>query len=236
MIFRPKDDALNNLADIDDELSKIPPRDELEQMFQFSSRHNKRMDKLFAQAENKRKIRTFYRNAKNTAAVAAVVMAIAFGTLMTNKEIRTSILETAKSMEVNLTNFAAQETPVPETPKNEWNIQYVPAGFENCSVSDEGQGKELVYKNNSGESITFFYQPVEEISVEPADRIPPEIGGGLGRVYRSTKVNGVEYQYVLAQGDIQENEITWQQDGYQFVLSSKIDPNVLQEMAISVKK
>ena len=64
----------------------------------------------------------------------------------------------------------------------------------------------------------------------------PEIGGGLGRVYRSTKVNGVEYQYVLAQGDIQENEITWQQDNYQFVLSSKIDPNVLQEMAISVKK
>ena len=235
MIFRPKDDALNNLADIDDELSKIPPRDELEQMFQFSSRHNKRMDKLFAQAENKRKIRTFYRNAKNTAAVAAVVMVIALGTLMTNKEIRTSILETAKSMEVNLTNFAAQETPVPETPKNEWNIQYVPAGFENCSVSDEGQGKELVYKNNSGESITFFYQPVEEISVEPADRTPP-VAGGNAQIFRKVEKNGVEYRYVLAQGDIQENEITWQQDGYQFVLSSKIDPNVLQDMAISVKK
>lgn len=235
MIFRPKDDALNNLADIDDELSKIPPRDELEQMFQFSSRHNKRMDKLFAQAENKRKIQTFYRNAKNTAAVAAVVMVIALGTLMTNKEIRTSILETAKSMEVNLTNFAAQETPVPETPKNEWNIQYVPAGFENCSVSDEGQGKELVYKNNSGESITFFYQPVEEISVEPADRTPP-VAGGNAQILRKVEKNGVEYRYVLAQGDIQENEITWQQDGYQFVLSSKIDPNVLQDMAISVKK
>lgn len=235
MIFRPKDDAHNNFTDIDDELSKIPPRDELEQMFQFSSRHNKRMDKLFAQAENKRKIRTFYRNAKNTAAVAAVVMVIALGTLMTNKEIRTSILETAKSMEVNLTNFAAQETPVPETPKNEWNIQYVPAGFENCSVSDEGQGKELVYKNNSGESITFFYQPVEEISVEPADRIPP-VAGGNAQILRKVEKNGVEYRYVLAQGDIQENEITWQQDGYQFVLSSKIDPNVLQDMAISVKK
>lgn len=235
MIFRPKDDAHNNFTDIDDELSKIPPRDELEQMFQFSSRHNKRMDKLFAQAENKRKIQTFYRNAKNTAAVAAVVMAIAFGTLMTNNEIRTSILETAKSMEVNLTNFAAQETPVPETPKNEWNIQYVPAGFENCSVSDEGQGKELVYKNNSGESITFFYQPVEEISVEPADRTPP-VAGGNAQILRKVEKNGVEYRYVLAQGDIQENEITWQQDGYQFVLSSKIDPNVLQDMAISDKK
>lgn len=234
MIFRPKDDALNNLADIDDELSKIPPRDELEQMFQFSSRHNKRMDKLFAQAENKRKIQTFYRNAKNTAAVAAVVMVIALGTLMTNKEIRTSILETAKSMEVNLTNFAAQETPVPETPKNEWNIQYVPAGFENCSVSDEGQGKELVYKNNSGESITFFYQPVEEISVEPADRTPPSLQGGY--VFRKKEVNGVEYQYVIATDNQTNNEITWQQDNYQFVLSSKIDPNVLQEMAISVKK
>ena len=234
MIFRPKDDALNNLADIDDELSKIPPRDELEQMFQFSSRHNKRMDKLFAQAENKHKIRTFYRNAKNTAAVAAVVMVIALGTLMTNKEIRTSILETAKSMEVNLTNFAAQETPVPETPKNEWNIQYVPAGFENCSVSDEGQGKELVYKNNSGESITFFYQPVEEISVEPADRTPPSLQGGY--VFRKKEVNGVEYQYVIATDNQTNNEITWQQDNYQFVLSSKIDPNVLQEMAISVKK
>lgn len=234
MIFRPKDDAHNNFTDIDDELSKIPPRDELEQMFQFSSRHNKRMDKLFAQAENKRKIRTFYRNAKNTAAVAAVVMVIALGTLMTNKEIRTSILETAKSMEVNLTNFAAQETPVPETPKNEWNIQYVPAGFENCSVSDEGQGKELVYKNNSGESITFFYQPVEEISVEPADRTPPSLQGGY--VFRKKEVNGVEYQYVIATDNQTNNEITWQQDNYQFVLSSKIDPNVLQEMAISVKK
>lgn len=234
MIFRPKDDALNNLADIDDELSKIPPRDELEQMFQFSSRHNKRMDKLFAQAENKRKIRTFYRNAKNTAAVAAVVMAIAFGTLMTNNEIRTSILETAKSMEVNLTNFAAQETPVPETPKNEWNIQYVPAGFENCSVSDEGQGKELIYKNDSGESITFFYQPVEEISVEPADRIPPEGQGGF--VTRKKEVNGVEYQYLIAADNQMDNEIAWQQDGYQFVISSKIEPNVLQDMAVSVKK
>lgn len=226
MNFEQNDDTKINLPDIDEELSNIPPREELEKMYQFSRRHNQRMEQLFAEMKKKRKRRNLYRNVRNAAAVAAAVIVITVGIWMANGG--TSDIDIAKSPD------DTSVTATPGTEEIDWNIQYIPAGFENCSVYDYGAGKELIYKNDSGESITFFYQPVQEISVEPPDRTPPSLQGGF--VTRDKEVNGIKYQYVIATDNQINNEITWQQDGYEFMIFSKLEPNVLQDMAVSVEK
>lgn len=130
----------------EEEFGKIPPQEELVRKYQFSNRHNRRMEELFSGKQKGEKSRKKYiiRPVYAAAILAVIVMLSATAVLWKGN-----------------TPIETIETDV------SWEVQYVPQGFALQNTIDENRGKTLVYQNESGQVITVLYGPEEQAA--PSD-------------------------------------------------------------------
>ena len=138
--YEVSDDTLHKAMEEkwNEEFGKIPSQEVLERKYQFSSRHNRRMEALFSGEHKEKKSRKKYRIRPAYAAVILAVIAMLSMTAVLwrrNVPIETDIA---------------------------WEVQYVPEGFALQDAIDESDGRTLVYQNEAGQTITVLYGPGEQ--------------------------------------------------------------------------
>jgi len=154
-------------------LAEIPPDEELNH--KFSRRFERKMKALIKYERRTPKERKFYRGMKIACAALAVILFVAFGSVMSVKAYRFRIIEFFLEVFENKTSYSAQE----ETPEGELVVPvepgYVPEGYEVIKqvVSDaeytvwyENYNSDRIFYNQAVPSMVGRYWDTEERLVE----------------------------------------------------------------------
>ena len=224
-------EALLRLAVIecfDKEMNAIPPREDLEKMYTFSDRHIRRMKKLFARAKRMEIWKAVRRYSYRVAAAFILTLAMLFGALMFNDNVRAAVQETIIEWFDTFTKFTfGNGTGSDSDMEQEWSLGFLPDGFVESDAFTWGAGKTTVYTNEKDEILDFSYSPTDGAFIatdnENAD-------------YKTLFNNGIEYHIFNSLLEELPSSVIWEYDGFAFTISALLNQDELMEIAISVRK
>jgi hypothetical protein len=208
----------------EDELAAIPPREELEKMYAFSDRHNARMEKLFEPGAKKARLRSVVRYSRSVAAILAVTIAVAFGGLLFNPQVRAAVGDTIVQWFDLFAKFISVSDEQSETVASEWRPAYLPEGFSE-EVLMTGDINLIQYTNIDGAGVLLTYMMADNSMSVNSE----------GVEYNTLRIEGVDYHMFEASDADTENIIVWEQDGNRFQISSLESIIELQKIAMSVR-
>lgn len=134
-------------------MSLIPPEEELDH--KFSRRFERKMKKLMKYERRSPKERKVYRGMRLAFAALAVIVLIAFGSVMSVKAYRFRFVEFIVEVFTELTSYTVQE----ECPEGEEIVPvepgYVPKGFERIKCEEDRSGYYICYENEVGNQIYY---------------------------------------------------------------------------------
>ncbi len=222
-------EALFRQAVIDDyneEIDSIPSKDELMEIISFSPEFDLRMKKLFARERRKDFYRKALSHSKRAAAVLVVAATLIFGVLLFNPEVRAAVKNTVVKWYDKFTSFIFQSDGSDIDGEIEWNLGYLPPGFRENSVEKLGKVTNMVYVNDSGDTIYISCRPEgndTNISVDNENHL-----------IESETINGHEAYIAKATNNDFENGVIWSMKGYTFNIWSKLSIDELIAIAQSV--
>lgn len=134
-------------------MSLIPPEEELDH--KFSRRFERKMKKLMKYERRSPKERKVYRGMRLAFAALAVIVLIAFGSVMSVKAYRFRFVEFIVEVFTELTSYSIQE----ERPDGEKIVLvepgYVPEGYEKINCMEDSAGYYIIYNNKEGNQIHY---------------------------------------------------------------------------------
>lgn len=134
-------------------LAEIPPDEELNH--KFSRRFERKMKALIKYERRTPKERKFYRGMKIACAALAVILFVAFGSVMSVKAYRFRIIEFFIEVFTEETSYSVQE----ENPEGEIVVPvepgYVPEGFEVVKRVSNHSEYYVQFESNSGAKILY---------------------------------------------------------------------------------
>lgn len=209
--------AAKGLAE-DLELSQASQK-KIEKMIQDANRH------IFRQHVRK--------TAKKVAVIAAIVIPVSVGTLLSVDASRNAIFNALlewKSDHVDIKYQDGQESSA-QTPVSGSFIAkptYLPEGFVEVQTMKIGLKNETVYENNQKVKIIFNQIPLSEegtisIDTEHTTKKEIQINEKKATLFVANDPEGISY-------------LAWKDHTYSFLLSSKISSDKLVKIAESTKK
>ncbi len=154
---------------LDDLIKENPSLEELEGKYEFSDKHNKKMEKLFKRAKrierggNSDNWHTFRRISYNTAAVICMLFTVFTLVAFSVPEIRVAITnyiieDKQEYIVINTTSNVYNGAIIDGVPK------YIPAGYKIIDVIDEEITLNVFYERN-GEYFISFSRNAGEVSI-----------------------------------------------------------------------
>jgi len=209
------------------EMETIPPQEELEKMYKFSDRHERRMRKLFARVRRMEIWKTVRKYSHRAAAVFVLILSLLFSALMLNGNVRAAVQKTFIEWFDKFTRFTFSGGAEIDA-DSEWVLTYVPDGFTE-SESFEVIGKTAIYTNEHDERLIFKYNPTQgySIAIDNEDYD-----------YSTFFDNGIEYHLFVPLIDYKFLSILWEQEGFAFrvTFEESKDQDELIKTALSVRK
>ncbi|MDF2486138.1 MAG: hypothetical protein K0R46_2306 [Herbinix sp.] len=213
------------IADYNEEIDSIPPKERLMEIISFSPEFEVRMKKLFTREKQKDLFRKVLKYGKQAAAVFVVATTVVFGMLLFNSEVRAAIKNTAVEWYDKFTSFIFQgDSDTNE--KTEWQPEYLPTGYRENSNDKLGKATNIEYINDHDDTIYLSYRPEgnnTNISVDNENHL-----------VESETINGHEAYIAKATNDDFENGVIWNMEGYTFSIWSKLPIEELIKVAQSI--
>ena len=191
----------------------------------FSSRHEARMQKLFRTERRRDFCLSAFAVSKRAAAILVVAIALLFGALLANQEVRASVVRTIIEWHQQFTRFRFEGSAVPGNIEG-WRISYIPEGFaeyQNTTLGDLLTIIKLVNEQNETVVLEFAYAESMSISV-----------GNNKAEHEIILYSNLELHIFHGTSDYQRNRIVWYNLGYAFLLQSYLPIEDMQRIAVSV--
>ena len=205
-------------------MNRIPAEEELNH--QFSRWFCRKMKAMIKYERRTPRERAVYRGLKVAFATLAVILLVAFGSVMSVKAYRYRIIEFFVEVLEELTTYSVQEkAPTGET-ADLVEPSYVPDGYEVNDRIKDNHGNFVVYENGNGDRILYRQE-----------------SSSLVTYVFDTETSGVEEVYIGQQkvGIIEENDmrvVYWLNDIYVYSIAGtkQIQQKELLKMARSIIK
>lgn len=213
------------VENFENEMASIPSNEELAELYTFSKRHETRMKHLFRKERAKSYLLATAKFAKRIAAVFVVVMAILFGALLFNADVRAAVGNVIVDWYEKFTSFTF--TGEKQINKSEWRPTYIPEGFEEVNVVVVGAFTDVFYTNATGIELRFTYSATLgdlNISVDNEQKQVELI-----------TIDGQDVTKVTALIPEIENGVIFQHQGYTFDIWSLIEIEELLKIAESIE-
>jgi hypothetical protein len=211
-------------ANFENELSAIPPREELEETYVFSARHDARMEKLFGETRRARKTRAL-RLRRYAAAALAAVAALSFVAALASPRARAAVASTLAQWRDGFVKFIGVGEGNEQTPPV-WRPDYIPEGFAELDALEAGDITQVNYGNGDGDAMTFICAPDDGAMSVNSD----------GAAYSLVTAGDADYHVLEALDGAGENAVVWAKGGYRFELFSTLPAEELLSVASSVGK
>lgn len=197
----------------------------LASQYEFSSRHNRNMRRLFTRFARSRWQNQALLWAKRVAIFFLILTSLLFGMIMLHPqaraEIRRVIIEYFEEF------FVVRFTGGQIDQDTLWEMTYLPQGYQLNQTIDLGPSKIRHYLNDEGALISFDASYMDEsltIAVDNENHDKSLI-----------TLHGVEASLMTARESGQENGIMWQKGGFNFIIFTTEPVETLIRMAESVR-
>jgi hypothetical protein len=221
-------EALLRQAVIDnfyEELSSVPPDEELAKTYTFSAAHILRMERLLARAKRKETLQAGLLWSRRVAAAVAIATAIIFGSLMLNQEVRAAVSGTIIEWFDRFTRFTSNAPPADTSATATANEpSYIPDGFWE-ELRDELETMTTILYTNEDEVYILFGTVRASGSLSVINE---------WRAYEINRIDGIDYHVFTAISANAENSVIWEAGGIRYNLTSTIPIEDLLDMAFSV--
>lgn len=134
-------------------MAEIPPEEELDH--KFSWRFRRKMKALLKYERRTPGERKFYRGMKIAFAALAVILIVAFSSVMSVKAYRFRIIDFFVEVFEDLTSYSAQEEKPTGEVADPVEPKYVPKGFEVTRKEEGNSGYTVWYENSAGDMIQY---------------------------------------------------------------------------------
>ncbi len=206
------------------ELSALPTKGELSELYTFSHRHEKRMNSLFAAERRKSAWAKIVYISKRAAAVFVIALTILSVALLTVPQVRATVWGTMVEWYNEFTKFSFSKEQTADE-NTEWRPKYLPKGFTESNAYSLITSKTVEYMNENGVLISLDYS----ISGNTSVTVDNEHSN-----YRSVNKHGVEYHVFEAETSEHTSKIIWENEGISFYIKSIITDDELLKVALSV--
>lgn len=199
----------------------------------FSPRYLRERARLLADPFGyaRRRARPLWKKAVRTAACILLCAGIAFGGLMAfSPEARAWVAQIVAEWRETHTEYTFTGAPEPGADVGVWRPGYVPEGFEEVLQIQESNFGHILYENQGGENIRFFYASMEQGINFSMDNEHSE--------YVQTSVHDCPAELYISNTEGESNHLLWYNENKKTVyqLSSQLDYQELITMAESIKK
>ena len=199
----------------------------------FSPRYLRERARLLADpcGYARRRARPLWKKAVRTAACILLCAGIAFGGLMAfSPEARAWVAQIVAEWRETHTEYTFTGAPEPGADVGVWQPGYVPEGFEEVLQIQESNFGHILYENQGGENIRFFYASMEQGINFSMDNEHSE--------YVQTSVHDCPAELYISNTEGESNHLLWYNENKKTVyqLSSQLDYQELITMAESIKK
>lgn len=199
----------------------------------FSPRYLRERARLLADPFGyaRRRARPLWKKAVRTAACILLCAGIAFGGLMAfSPEARAWVAQIVAEWRETHTEYTFTGAPEPGADVGVWRPGYVPEGFEEVLQIQESNFGHILYENQGGENIRFFYASMEQGINFSMDNEHSK--------YVQTSVHDCPAELYISNTEGESNHLLWYNENKKTVyqLSSQLDYQELITMAESIKK
>jgi hypothetical protein len=206
------------------ELAAMPSNEELEAMYPLSLSHERRMRKLFRRAHRQEVIAYVAHYARRIAAIFLFGVVIFFGALMTNPEVQAAVRETIISWQERFALFRFRGDSVIQNVQ--WNLSFVPSGFEEVSRTEHEFGGDIFYLHYDGRHIIFDFSRADQMT------------RAISIDYTELSIvimESIEYNiFIPIEGSDHPVSVLWSAHDHVFLLVGDLDPEELLQIALSV--
>lgn len=216
-------EAILRQAVIDEVKSDIRNYKQAEQHV-FSEAHEMKMRKLFKSDRSREFFKVAVRRTKVAVAALAVSVTIFFAMLLTiSAQVREAVNSVIVTWFSQFTTFSVEQRN-DDFIEREWEITYIPEGFELDGVVEMVGSANYEYKNANGERVFIMYMTEEhDFAVDNEDR-----------EYSIFELNDVTYYIFAALLDYKDHMIVWDNKGYRFAVIGNCDLDELGLVALSI--
>lgn len=134
-------------------MNRIPAEEELNH--QFSRWFCRKMKAMIKYERRTPRERAVYRGLKVAFATLAVILLVAFGSVMSVKAYRYRIIEFFVEVLEELTTYSVQEEKPTGDTADLVEPSYVPAGYEETERLEDNRGCSVEYRNEEGDIILY---------------------------------------------------------------------------------
>ena len=134
-------------------MNRIPPEEELNH--QFSRWFCRKMKAMIKYERRTPRERAVYRGLKVAFATLAVILLVAFGSVISVKAYRYRVIEFFVEVLEELTTYSVQEEKPTGDTANLVEPSYVPAGYEVIERVKDNRGCSVKYRNENGDIILY---------------------------------------------------------------------------------
>lgn len=206
-----------------DEMTALPPENELAARYTFSAAFEKNMKKLLQSAALRESFFAIRRVAKGSAIAALVAISIFAASLAVSPQLRAAVLEMFveffaeyASFDSFSNNVEAQSTLEPS---------YIPQGFEEIMRHQNDTTISIMYGNSNGETV-YFSSKLSGSTISANNE---------GVEYIQLKKPDIVYYLFESMDGDRFNRVVWNNDGYMYIVDGKMSLEELKLIAFSLK-
>ncbi|WP_312695373.1 DUF4367 domain-containing protein [Caproiciproducens sp.] len=221
--------------DFQNELDALPSEQELNRGYALSEQLEKGIRSLIKESSSRNRRKKLSRLAKRAAVIAAIVIPISIGSLLSVEASRNAIFNSVLEWKAEHVDIHFQETTSgtsgEEPPAGErlevWEPQYLPEGFFVAEEKNVGPVHMITYENGKGASVTFTQTPLDKAGKMSID--------SEHTTYHEITIKGEKAVLFEATRAEDRSYVLWQSKKTSLVLSSAILKNELIRIAESVE-
>lgn len=218
------------------ELDALPSGQELSGEYALPERLTKRIRDLIKESDRRSRRKKFLGLAKRAAVIAAIIIPISLGSLLSVEASRNAIFNSVLEWKAEHVDIYFEETtsgaPAEESPAGEqsevWEPQYLPEGFFMAEEKNVGPVHMTTYENGKGASVTFTQTPLDKAGKMSID--------SEHTTYHEITIKGEKAVLFEAKGDQDRSYVLWQSKKTSLVLSSTISKDELIRIAESAEQ
>lgn len=224
------------VEDFQNELDALPSEQELNREYAPSEQLEKGIRSLIRESDRRRRRKKLSRLAKRAAVIAAIVIPISIGSLLSVEASRNAIFNSvmewkAEHVDIHFqetTSGASEEEPPADEQPEVWEPQYLPEGFFVAEEKNVGPVHMTTYENGKGASVTFTQTPLDKAGKMSID--------SEHTTYREITIQGKKAVLFEAKRAEDRSYVLWQSKKTSFVLSSVISKDELIRIAESAEQ
>jgi hypothetical protein len=191
----------------------------------FSEKHEQRMKRTFFIQHTKRVAVRVWVVTYKAAMAFAIMLAVLSSALLFNGRVMAVVKEVVVEWYEDFTTVRFAEKDK-SSESIVWRLGYLPEGFAIKIDNSDATSSEVWYESVNGVTLYFSAYPAGDTTT------------GIDNEHSEYKVvveDAIEYHIFTSSDSGYPSSVIWKNDGYEFLLNSELDTEILLKIAISVE-